>query len=146
MDQKQGQKPRRIALCRACSFSASSIFPLRLRDHRRAAPAPQIQTNSSGSYRRSNKCRTFTFSSEGSATESPPPLPPVLPPASPASSCSYSRRSSLHCFSTMSLFLLSSVLRFLPSRVFPLMDRSPFGNEGAHVCITYIMYDGAVHS
>jgi hypothetical protein len=79
MHQKQGQKPRRIVLCRACSFSASSIFPLRLRDRRRAAPVPQIQTNSSGSYRRSNKCRTFTFSSEGSTTESPPPLSPVLP-------------------------------------------------------------------
>lgn len=26
---------------------------------------PRIQTNKSGSYRRSNKCRTFTFSSEG---------------------------------------------------------------------------------
>jgi len=79
MHRKRGQKPHRIALCRyvggACSFSAFSIHPLRLRDRHRAAPIPRIQTNSSGSYRRSNKCRTFTFSSEGSATVSPPPFP-----------------------------------------------------------------------
>lgn len=79
--------------------------PSRLRDHRHAGPVPQIQTNSSGSYRRSNKCRTFTFSSEGSATVSPPP-PPVTnhpfvpPPQSPR-------------FSTMSLFLQLPGVSFL---------------------------------
>lgn len=110
MHRKQGQKPHRIALrCAggACSFSAFSFHPLRLRDRRRAGPVPQIQTNSSGSYRRSNKCRTFTFSSEGSATVCPPPPPPsvtnhpfVPPPQSPR-------------FSTISLFLQCSSLSSL---------------------------------
>lgn len=84
MHRKQGQKPHRIALrCvgGACSFSAFPILPSHLRDRHRAGPVPQIQTNSSGSYRRSNKCRTFTFSSEGSATVSlPSPLPRHQPP------------------------------------------------------------------
>lgn len=114
---EQGQKPHRIALRRAggaCSFSAFSILPLRLRDRRRTGPVPQIQTNSSGSYRRSNKCRTFTFSSEGSATVSPPPPvtnhPFVRPYCNP--------RAFRRC-----LFFSSPPM--LPSSLaFPLADRA----------------------
>lgn len=96
----------------ACSFSAFSILPMRLHDCHRATPIPQIQTNSSGSYRRSNKCRTFTFSSEGSATVSPPPP----------------SRTTLLCpllqsprFSTMSLF---HQFTFASSLAYPLADRA----------------------
>lgn len=121
MHQKQGQKPRRIALRRvggACSFAAFSILPLRLRDHHCAAPVPQIQTNSSGSYRRSNKCRTFTFSSEGSATVSPP-LP--LPHHRPTHSCLHRNpRAFRRC-----LFFSNSPVRvFFLALAFPLTDRA----------------------
>lgn len=120
MDRKQGQKPHRIAppprVGGACSFSAFSIHPSRLRDHRRrAGPVPQIQTNSSGSYRRSNKCRTFTFSSEGSATVSPPPpshQPPVRSPPH------RNPRAFRRCL------FFSSCSAFPSSLAFPLADRA----------------------
>lgn len=139
MHRKQGQKPHRIALrcAGACSFSAFSILPLRLRDRRRAGPVPQIQTNSSGSYRRSNKCRTFTFSSEGSATVSSPPPPRHQPPVrAPTAIPAF--------FDDVSF---PPVLQpFLPrSRS---RSRIALGNEGARVC-NFIMYDGfprTVHS
>lgn len=115
MHQKQGQKPHRIALRRvggaACSFSAFSSLPSRLRDRRHVAPIPQIQTNSSGSYRRSNKCRTFTFSSEGSATMSPPPPSPTT------RSCPHRNpRAFQRCLFSSSSPVLISFLARVPAR------------------------------
>lgn len=106
-----------------CPFSASSISSLHLRD-RGHSRVPRIQTNSSGSYRQSNKCRTFTFSSEGSATLRGPA--PTHPP--PSSS------TSPALFSTMFLFLSFTN----PIRIF-LLARAPAhgsfasGNEATRV-------------
>lgn len=138
---KQGQKPHRIALRRvggACPFAAFSILPLRLQDRHRAAPVPQIQTNSSGSYRRSNKCRTFTFSSEGSATVSPPSASPIT--GHP--------HSCLHCNPRAFRRCLFSSSSPVPSSLSHSRPRIAPGNEGARVC-NFIMYDGfprTVHS
>lgn len=106
----------------ACPFSASSISSLHLRHSR----VPQIQTNSSGSYRQSNKCRTFTFSSEGLAVpRESPPSPTHSHPVTPTSSA---------LFDDVSLsFVHQSNPRSLPHSCFPAHGSFASGNEGTRV-------------